>query len=71
VFVNYNTSVPSSAPVERHFSQAGLILTPRKNKHHLKHFYFLRKTRSLCSDNISDFLLQLIDTYDDDDDDTA
>jgi len=32
VFVRYNTSVPSSAPVQRLFSQAGLILTSRRNK---------------------------------------
>jgi len=32
VFVKYNTSVLSSAPVEKLFSQAGLTLTPRKNR---------------------------------------
>jgi len=32
VFVKYNTSVPSSAPVQRLLSQAELVLTPRGNR---------------------------------------
>jgi len=71
VFVNYNTSVPSSALVERLFSQAGLILTYRRNKLSSKSFethLLVKKTRRLHSDNISYFLWQLTVTYDDDND---
>ena len=32
LFMRYNTTIPSSAPVERLFSLAGITLTPKRSK---------------------------------------
>lgn len=38
VYFKYNTTISSSAPVERLFSQSGLIYTPRRNRLSAKRF---------------------------------
>jgi len=50
VFIKHNTTVPSSAPVERLFSQAALILTTRRNRlsDHMFETLLLPKKNKLC-----------------------
>ncbi|KAL4153366.1 hypothetical protein QTP88_001199 [Uroleucon formosanum] len=51
VFINFNTSIPSSAPVERLFSGAIQILTPRRNRLNDKHFDMLLCCRCYLQQN--------------------
>lgn len=51
VFLRFNTGIPSSAPVERLFSDGGQILTPRRSKlsdDHFEMLLLLRANKNLC-----------------------
>jgi len=50
VFIRYNTPIPSSAPVERLFSVAGLVRTAKRNRmsDHMFETLVLLKANLLC-----------------------